>query len=266
MSALLLQVLTSLHVGEGTQVGAVALPVSRERHTGWPFVPGSSLKGALRARARRDRSSEASIQRVFGSRPGEPLIRGATTFGDGVLLAFPARTFTETFALLASPLSLARFGRNVTSAPQIPSPKSAEWVLVGENLDLRPKEKEHAVIEDLCFLQECNAQVDVWAAFLSEKWLGEEAPLAHLVVVHDDLFAYAAHAWLPTRTRNAIDPKSGVVEENKLFSVEYLAPETLLWTLVDGEDSLLPLSGEAFPLGGHNSTGSGRVALWREKA
>jgi len=265
VSLCLLQVLTPLHVGEGAQVGAVDLPVARERHSAWPFVPGASLKGALRAFARYQGVLAEDIRNVFGSEPHESLSRGATQFGDGILLALPARTFARTFALLASPLSLARFAQQVTDAPPIPTPDSAEWLLVGKGFDLIVSGKEAAIVEDLCFLQKHDEQVDAWAAFLRQRWLGEESPLKHLTIVHDDVFAHAAHAWLPTRTRNAIDQATGVVDDKKLFGVEYLAPETLLGTIMDGEHRAIPLSGEAFPRGGHNSTGSGRVTLWREK-
>lgn len=266
MTVRLLQVLTPLHLGEGTQVGAVDLPVARERHTDWPFVPGASLKGALRAHARRNDRSDEDIQRAFGADPGASLFRGTTSFGDGVLLAVPVRTFTSTFALLASPLSLGRFARQVSRAPEIPAPSSAEHVLVGDGFDLKVQGKDLAVIEELCFLQARDGRVDAWASFLRDGWLGDEAPLDHLAVVHDDVFAHAARAWLPIRTRNALDAESGVVDDHKLFSVEYVAAEALFWTIVDGEDALLPLSGDAFALGGHNSTGSGRVTLWKERS
>lgn len=262
----LLQVLTPLHIGEGAQIGAVDLPVARERHTDWPFVPGASLKGALRAHARQAGHRDEDVRRVFGAAHDEPLFRGAIRVGDGVLLAAPARTFTGTFALLASPLTLGRFARQVSGAPEIPSPSSAERVLVGCRFDLRVPGKELTVVEDLCFIQEKSDRVDAWAKFLREGWLGDEAPLDHLAIVHDDVFAHAARAWLPVRTRNAINAETGVACEGKLFSVEYVAPETLFWTLVDGEDAVLPLPGDAFALGGHSSTGAGRVTLWRERS
>jgi CRISPR-associated protein Cmr4 len=266
VSVRLLQVLTPLHVGEGAQVGAVDLPVSRERHTDWPFIPGTSLKGALRALARRDHRPDAEIKRLFGAEPGEPMVRGAMGFGDGVLLALPARTFASTFALLTSPLSLGRLARQVAHAPAIPVPFSAEHVVVGESFDLKVPGKDLAVVEDLCFIQDRDPRVDAWASFLRTAWLGDEAPLDHLAVVHDDVLAHATRAWLPVRTRNAIVATTGVVDEHQLFSVEYVAPEALFWTILDGEDGRLPLTGEAFALGGHNSTGSGRVTLWKEKA
>ena len=38
---------TPLHVGAGSSVGAIDQPVQRERHTGFPVIPASSLKGSF---------------------------------------------------------------------------------------------------------------------------------------------------------------------------------------------------------------------------
>src|SRR5437764_15259727 len=43
-----LHALTGLHPGSGAALGTVDLPVQRERHTHWPTVAGSALKGILR--------------------------------------------------------------------------------------------------------------------------------------------------------------------------------------------------------------------------
>ena len=40
--------LSPLHAGSGQAVGAVDLPIQRERHTGWPHVQASGVKGAFR--------------------------------------------------------------------------------------------------------------------------------------------------------------------------------------------------------------------------
>ena len=41
--------LSPLHAGIGQGAGVIDLPIAREKATGIPFLPGSSLKGALRA-------------------------------------------------------------------------------------------------------------------------------------------------------------------------------------------------------------------------
>ena len=38
---------TPLHVGSGTSVDVVDLPIMRERITGFPVIPSTSLKGVL---------------------------------------------------------------------------------------------------------------------------------------------------------------------------------------------------------------------------
>lgn len=50
---LFVHALTGLHPGSGTALGVVDLPVQRERHTDWPLIPGSSLKGVMRAECAR---------------------------------------------------------------------------------------------------------------------------------------------------------------------------------------------------------------------
>src|SRR5436309_15986200 len=45
---LLYQPITPLHIGCGQDVGVVDLPVIRERTTGYPFIPGSGIRGSLR--------------------------------------------------------------------------------------------------------------------------------------------------------------------------------------------------------------------------
>jgi len=43
-----IKALTPLHVGVGTGLGHIDLPIQREVHTKFPMIPGSAVKGALR--------------------------------------------------------------------------------------------------------------------------------------------------------------------------------------------------------------------------
>ena len=45
---LFLEVLTPLHAGSGQDLGVVDLPIQRERHTDFPKIEASSLKGSIR--------------------------------------------------------------------------------------------------------------------------------------------------------------------------------------------------------------------------
>lgn len=87
-----LEVLTSMHIG-GTDIfsaiGAVDSPVIRDSHSGLPIVPGSSLKGKLRAllaqslneRTVSDHNSDDErILRLFGS--SKPIRASRLQFSD----------------------------------------------------------------------------------------------------------------------------------------------------------------------------------------
>jgi CRISPR-associated protein Cmr4 len=53
-----IKVITPLHAGSGDDLGIVDLPIQRERHTSFPKIEGSSLKGAIRE-SFEDRITEA---------------------------------------------------------------------------------------------------------------------------------------------------------------------------------------------------------------
>ena len=42
---LFIQALSPLHAGTGQSIGAIDLAIARDRATGFPYLPGSSLKG-----------------------------------------------------------------------------------------------------------------------------------------------------------------------------------------------------------------------------
>ena len=82
---------TPLHVGAGSSVGAIDQPIQRERHTGFPIIPGSSVKGVLRDHLRT--LGETAINDLFGKGDEkEDFTAGKISFGEARLLAFPVRS------------------------------------------------------------------------------------------------------------------------------------------------------------------------------
>ena len=95
-----LEVRTGMHIGGSSAfsaIGAVDSPVVRDPYTGYPIVPGSSLKGKLRTLLARstcqdienmpafDKDDER-ILRLFGS--SEPVRRSRLQFADAFLLNY----------------------------------------------------------------------------------------------------------------------------------------------------------------------------------
>ena len=111
---------TPLHVGAGSSVGVVDLPVIRERHTSYPVIPGSSLKGVLadlwpsevkdeQGKRIHYRKEGGEAEKLFGndSNP-QKAAAGKLLIGEGRLLAFPVRSAKAGFAWCTCPLALGR--------------------------------------------------------------------------------------------------------------------------------------------------------------
>lgn len=272
----LLQAITPLHVGGDPSAGWVDLPLARETHTDWPWIPGSSLKGALRQRAAWTHTGPgdmARIARAFGSIPGDrDAQRGLVLVGSARLLALPVRSVKGTYVLATCPLALATAARDLAvgrPAPPVPRP-TTEQALVGARSPAAfphpgavggEGEGELVALEELVWVAVRDPAVEAWASWLGTLAGEADVPWSRLAVVHDRVFQHATRRWTEVRTRNRIG-KDGVVEDGFLFTVEVLPQETLLWgTVRDGDlPDLLPAEGETFVVGGDRSVGMGRVA------
>ena len=109
----LVHALSPLHAGTGQSVGAIDLPVARERPTGIPLVPASSIKGALRAR-----SSDPQLTRdIFGPETTSASDHaGSVQFSDVHVVLFPVRSVAGTYAWVTSRYLLQRFARTALEA------------------------------------------------------------------------------------------------------------------------------------------------------
>jgi CRISPR-associated protein Cmr4 len=137
---------TALHPGAGTALGTVDLPVQRERHTHWPTVAGSALKGILRDGHREQIAARQDLDALprFDGQPDEraerrnrrqkadatlelnelygPPTAGSHEFGgalsvtDARLLAFPVRSLKGVFAWVTCPAAIQRLHRDAELA------------------------------------------------------------------------------------------------------------------------------------------------------
>src|SRR5260370_21863175 len=115
---------TPLHVGAGSSVGAIDQPIVRERHTGFPVIPGTSLKGVLRDTARRDEQLRPDVDRIFGKQDDA----GRLSLGEAKLLAFPVRSAKGSFAFATCPLALERFVREHGGPGPLQGPLEPEHI------------------------------------------------------------------------------------------------------------------------------------------
>jgi CRISPR-associated protein Cmr4 len=239
------QPITPLHVGCGQDVGVVDLPVIRERTTGYPFVPGSGIRGSVRAlfeeRDRVGATDEAT--RLFGpsaerSEADEVRYAGCVAIHDARLLLYPVRSDQQVFLWITCPAALARFHRDVGAF--LSAEESRRWEIdagggpgdegVVASRDLRSP----LYLEELSFRLEEAAEAGAAWSRLS-RWAGEVgqavgAPelAGRVVLVSDSTFHYfVQHATVLLQHNRLTSAKT--VEDGGLFSVEAVPPEAVFY-------------------------------------
>src|SRR6266581_9410650 len=129
---------TPLHVGSGTSVDVVDLPIMRERITHFPVIPSTSLKGVLLQHARerfengqhaRKNSKPEDARALFGDfeevqdggQKKQRSYAGCVQIMEAKILAFPVRSLAGCFAWLTCPAVLERFQRDTGQRFTLPA-------------------------------------------------------------------------------------------------------------------------------------------------
>lgn len=282
---LFVHALSPLHAGTGQSIGAVDLPIARDRATDLPYLPGSSLKGSLRDIV--EASDKKAAEAVFGP----PTDRaeehsGAVLFNDCQLLFLPVRSIAGTFAWVTSPYLLARFIRDAKEAG-IPI-KEPAWtpnikrcaILENSLLKVEIEGKDRVILEDLDLIPDT-----IPSSNFEDILFAENAPYKKLfkerfLIVHDDVMTFLARHGTDVVTRIKINDDTKTVERGALWTEENLPPETILYTpiismppksCIFDEKTLFDVIKKAtkntIQLGGNATVGRGRckLTLWEKK-
>lgn len=280
---LFLHAQTSLHPGSGTALGVVDLPIQRERHTQWPLIPGSALKGVSRDACRRSSGNDDQLFAAFGpDAPDADKHAGAISLTDARILAFPVRSLRGVFAWVTAPAVLERFNRDaaLARAPQLPSggvpDKGKALCSPGSPLLV---DGNKLVLEEFEFEQTGDASVvSEWLAehvFLVRDSATPDAFRRRLVVLHDDDFTHFVRHATEVVARIGLDYEKKTVKTGALFYQEFLPTETLFYAVVfanasrrdQTRDAQAMLSyftnnlPEVLQIGGDETTGKGLCAV-----
>lgn len=274
--------LSPLHVGAGRGTGLIDLPIVRERATGLPILPGSSVKGVVRDAIEREWKKNDALNTklvaFFGTADNEAKA-GAVSFSDAFVLCLPVRAYRGTFAWVTCPQLLARYKRDLQGSgfnAEIP-------VVDGEKASVYSDRKiwndGKVVLEDLDLISMVDPNVDAFAKKIADAFFRDDAWkrmfLDRFVVVSDDVFDFIAKHATEVRARIRIDDETKIVAKGALWYEESLPAETLLAGLVwqdeamaRGEDFLKVLK-EKLPqselqFGGKATTGLGRMLVFME--
>lgn len=254
--------LTPLHPGAGTALGTVDMPVQRERHTLWPNIAGSALKGILRDTCREqvkgghgnDRTqanADPVVTTLFGP-PQESgqdnAAAGAVSVTDARLLAYPVRSLKGVFAWVTCPAVMERFARDCKLAgfdektfPQTQVEKPLSTVVpVGCPCAIEtPDKKKHLLLEEFKLDVISEASLS-WAGKVAETLLPTTDEYAatrsrftkHLVVIHDDDFTHFVKYATEVTARIGLNYETKTVKGGALFYQEFLPTETLFYSVL----------------------------------
>ena len=225
---------TPLHVGAGASVGAIDQPVQRERHTGFPIIPGSSIKGVLRDHIFPNaiEGEHTDADKLFGKgSKGKDASAGHISFGEARLVAFPVRSAKGAFALAVSPLTLSRLNRDAGWGLTIPSMPEVMTCRAGAKLVIDRPDAKGVVLEEYAFKQAGEFPME-WehklTSLLSDTVLANAA--GRFVLLSDgDLSNFAVNA-CQVNQHVRIDDETGTADDGGLFNEETVPSETLLYS------------------------------------
>lgn len=224
---------TPLHVGCGSSVGAIDLPVLLERATDLPVIPGSTLKGVLAdlfLEEKKDENGETKLIRsadgieLFGNDDTKKATRGKLMVGEARLVAFPVRSAKGGFVWATSPLLLARQGiefdtKDLDEMDGYGSEKVSFWdaFILEEYKITRKKDVSEVLAEEVInkLKEKCN--FSLWETTLQDR----------LVILSDTMLTYFAKNACEIAHHNKIDDETGTVADTALFSQENVPSEAL---------------------------------------
>lgn len=232
---------TPLHAGSGDSLGIVDLPIQRERHTSFPKIEASSLKGSLREHFERKNVESKKIIAAFGSEDNNEDNSQAGCFGvtDARILLFPVKSAKGVFAWITCPKILSKFKEELKLAGieadfDIPKENS----ISEKSSLLTSKNSVNIILEEFTFYIKPDKNVEKLGIFLQEKIfsLNDNSYFAEkltkdIAVLSDDDFRDFVNLSTEVITRTRIDNVTGTVEEGALFTEEYLPAESILYSL-----------------------------------
>jgi len=231
---------TSIHAGAGSSVDGIDLPIQREGHNNWPCVFGSSVKGALRAKAEAKLGTDNdSIAYVFGPDSSSDKASehaGALLVSDARLLLLPVRSLTSHFKWVTCPALLQRLKRDTArlgialdfSEPTAPDNGSAITAAT-EAVDLFLE--EYRLTSSTADLTELITVLNKVTGIASDD-LSEQ-----LTIVSNDQFNYLAKYATPVTPHIAIDNAKKVVKQGALWYEETLPAETAFYFALSAHKS-----------------------------
>jgi CRISPR-associated protein Cmr4 len=242
-----IKTITPLHVGSGSDLGVVDMPIQRESHTGFPKIEASSLKGSIRSEfeSKAQKNDEKKkIHIVFGCDDCEKDFSdtftsknrdfsGALGFTDSKILFFPIKSVKGVFAYVTCPMVLKRFKNDIEickkeikngfDIPLDEVSKDSECIVLGGTCKM--DKTKSVILEEYSFaIKETKTKDYI-------KIPNLDIEHERIVIISDDNFTHFVKNSTEVITRTKIDNITGTVQNGALFTEEYLPSETVMYSL-----------------------------------
>jgi len=260
---------TPLHPGSGGEItGLVDLPIQRERHTNFPKIEASGLKGCIRE-AFSDLNPEITIDGqkispkdkikykknnaeketdylslVFGPEDTPEAHAGALSFTDARILLFPVKSLKGVFAWISCPMVLERFKEDLRLINQtIEDPFNIDFSILVNTLPQQTNIciESKVVLEEYTFEVKENELTSKIAKYFAQKIFPQQQNDIYkfwreklekdLVILSDNDFEQFVTSSTEVITRTKINDKTGTVESGALWTEEYLPQDTILYSI-----------------------------------
>jgi CRISPR-associated protein Cmr4 len=231
-------------------VDVVDLPIMRERITGFPVIPSTSLKGVLLQRGREvwpstwtqpDKPNEKpkeilhqNNRLLFGTteeleldasrqalkdadgKPKKFSYAGCVQIMEAKILAFPVRSLAGCFAWLTCPAVLERFQRDTGRKFDFPRPPKDHATVTGDSTVLVPGQnqtvlEEYALATQPAESAKAKAVADALMRACADP-LWSESLFKRLAIVHDENFQHFVTTCTEVVARIAINPETRTVK------------------------------------------------------
>lgn len=250
-SVVIMYGITPCHAGSGSSMGVVDLPIQRERHTNWPMIQASGVKGAFRANFEKYKNTLSETQKqkikefdkltdsIFGSdKDGSDGsgFAGSVSISDAKILAYPMRSNVAPFVWMTSPSVLKRFIKDLMFTEKCE--KNCAEILnfqieKDKYICLSGNIQGSIILEDYELLEgKLNTSEKI--SSLLNQYLKEAD---RLVIVPDEVFNYGVTDCTQIMAQIKIDSATGTTQQGSLRYQEELPSDTIMYSVILWGDS-----------------------------
>lgn len=242
-SVAVMYAVTPCHAGSGSALGVVDLPIQRERHTGYPMIQSSGVKGAFRANFDhfknklntkvQEEELKHLTEKIFGTSEGNGYA-GSLSVSDAKILAYPMRSNVSPFVWITCPTVLSRLSKDLEIA-NFDSFDSGKFKVEKDDeavvLSGSEKLKDSILLEDY-EVKAVQSKID---EFQKIAQFFESA--SRLLLVSDEVFNYAVTNCTQIMAQIKIDSKTGTTSDGSLRYQEELPSDTIMYTVIHWGDT-----------------------------